>query len=168
MPPFFASNRANSAVVQRFSLSFSVVCFYNSCMPPITREQLAIYLDDVLSDQQSALVEQALRQSEELRHLLREIMAECDRGEHSIGGIWRRQRLTCPSRDQLGSYLLGVLDEGHRGYVEFHLNTVGCAYCFANLADLQAIQEEPSTKVQGRRRRFFESSAGILPGKRVD
>src|SRR5438552_17857211 len=98
-------------------------------MVEIPREQLAGYLDDSLNDQESAQVEQALRGSEALRLQLRTLMAERDRGEHSIGAIWRRSRLTCASREQLGSYLLGVLEAAEQDYVEFHLRVTGCAFC---------------------------------------
>jgi hypothetical protein len=131
-------------------------------MPVFTREQLSAYLDDALSDGETAQVEQALRQSDTLRHQLRTLMTERDRGEHSIGAIWRRSRLTCPTREQLGNYLLQVLDSDHWEYVEFHLQTVGCAFCLANLADLQTRQKEPPSRTQKRRRRFFESSAGLV------
>lgn len=131
-------------------------------MVTITRELLHGYLDDALSDGETAQVEQALRTSESLRGLLRAVMQERDRGEHSIGAIWRRQRLSCPSRDQLGSYLLQVLEPDVHEYVRFHLQTVGCPFCLANLADLQNLQKEPAPKAQARRRRFFESSAGFL------
>jgi hypothetical protein len=133
---------------------------------PITREQLDSYLDDALSDAETAQVEEALRQSEPLRRQLRLVMQERDRGEHSIGAIWRRRRLSCPTREQLGSYLLQVLDAGQQDYIDFHLQTIGCAYCLANLADLQTLHREPAPKVQARRRRFFESSAGLLPAGR--
>ena len=131
-------------------------------MGQISREQLAGYLDDSLADSETAQVEQALRHSEPLRRQLRGLMEERDRGEHSIGAIWRRQRLTCPSREQLGSYLLEALEPEQQDYVDFHLKTVGCSYCLANLADLKSQQEEPVTNVQQRRKRFFESSAGFL------
>jgi len=131
-------------------------------MPTFTREQLAAYIDDVLSENECAQVEQALRQSDGLRSQLRDVMAERDRGEHSIGGIWRRQRLTCPTREQLGSYLLQVLESSQQEYMEFHLRTIGCAYCLANLADLQVQQNESLNHAQNRRRRFFESSAGLV------
>jgi hypothetical protein len=131
-------------------------------MVPYTREQLSAYLDDSLSAGETAQVEQALRQSDALRRQLRTLMLERDRGEHSIGAIWRRQRLTCPSRDQLGNYLLQVLDNDWQDYIRFHLDTIGCAFCLANLADLQRLQEEPVTRSQQRRRRIFESSAGLL------
>jgi hypothetical protein len=130
--------------------------------PPFTREQLIAYLDDALSDGETAQIEQAMRESEALRLQLRGLMAEQDRGEHTIGAIWRRQRLTCPTREQLGNYMLQVLDEEQQDYVDFHLKTIGCAFCLANLADLQSLQKEPATQTRQRRRRIFESSAGLI------
>ena len=132
----------------------------------ITREQLHAYLDDALSETESARVERALRDSEALQGRLRLVMQERDRGEHSLGAIWRRQRLSCPTREQLGSYLLDVLDEELLAYVRFHLETVGCPYCVANLADLKALQQEPADRARQRRQRIFESSAGYLQGCR--
>jgi hypothetical protein len=131
-------------------------------MPPITRELLDAYLDDGLAETDTAEVERALRESDPLRRMLRALMQERDRGEHSLGAIWRRERLSCPTRDQLGSYLLQVLDAEHQDYVDFHLETVGCPFCCANLADLKLLQKEPEPKTTERRRRFFESSAGYL------
>jgi hypothetical protein len=131
-------------------------------MSQITREQLHAYLDDALSDPEAARVEQALRDDESLRKLLRQAMQERDRGDHSLGAVWRRDRLTCPPREQLGSYLLQVLDGAEQDYIDFHLNTVGCPFCGANLADLQAQQQEAARDAKGRRRRFFQSSAGYL------
>jgi hypothetical protein len=131
-------------------------------MQTFSREHLSAYLDDVLSDCETAQLERALRESDGLRTQLRGLMAERDRGEHSIGGIWRRQRLTCPTRQLLGNFLLQVLDGDQQDYVSFHLETIGCAYCLANLADLQARQQEPPSNAQRRRQRFFESSAGLL------
>lgn len=128
----------------------------------ITQELLHGYLDDALSDGETAQVENALRESEPLRRLLRSLIQQRDRGDHSLGAIWRRQRLSCPSREQLGSYLLQALDDGLQDYVEFHLNTVGCPFCQANLADLKDLRKEPEPQVKARHRRIFESSAGYL------
>ena len=131
-------------------------------MSEITREQLHAYLDDALSETESAQVERALRESEALKDRLRLVMQERDRGEHSIGAIWRRHRLSCPPREQLGSYLLEVLDEELADYIRFHVEEVGCPYCAANLADLKALQREPAGAARQRRQRFFQSSAGYL------
>jgi hypothetical protein len=89
-------------------------------------------------------------------------MQERDRGEHSLGAVWRRERLTCPTREQLGSYLLQVLDDGQQDYIAFHLQVIECPFCVANLADLQALQQEAPPQTRERRRRFFQSSAGYL------
>ena len=131
-------------------------------MAKITREQLQGYLEDCLSDAETAKVEQALRESASLQRMLRALMQERDRGEHSIGAIWCRERLSCPTREQLGSYLLKALDPELQDYLDFHLRTVGCAFCLANLADLQSLHQEAAPAAKERRRRFFESSAGYL------
>jgi hypothetical protein len=131
-------------------------------MSDITREQLDAYLDDALSEGETAQIEHALRASDSLRRLLRTILQERDRGEHSIGAVWRRHRLSCPTREELGSYLLKVLDTEAQEYFEFHLTAIGCPYCQANLADLQARQEEPAPTAQERQRRLFQSSAAYL------
>jgi hypothetical protein len=134
-------------------------------MAEVTREQLHAYLDDSLPDGDIAKIEQALRASEPLRNVLRQVLQERDRGEHSLGAIWRRERLSCPTREQLGSYLLETLDTDFHDYLTFHLQTIGCPFCKANLADLKALQEESASKTQQRRRRIFQSSAGLLSSK---
>ena len=131
-------------------------------MPQITREILDAYLDDALDEAATAAVERALREQDDLRQQLRERICERDRGEHSVGAIWRRERLSCPGREMLGTYLLQVLDETQQEYVDFHLKVVGCAYCQANLSDLKSLQKEQEPATRARRQRFFESSAGFL------
>ena len=134
-------------------------------MSDITREQLHAYLEDALGEAGTARVEQALRDSEEMRERLRQVMAERDRGEHSLGAIWRRERLTCPTRETVSSWLLEVLDDDEQEYVRFHLEEVGCAWCLANLADLQEARKSAAQATDERRRRIFTSSAGLLrPG----
>lgn len=128
----------------------------------ISIEDLHGYLDEALTDEECARVEQALRNSPAMRQMLSGIMAERDRGEHTVGAIWRRNRLSCPSRQQLGSYLLGVLEEGLQEYVQFHIATVACPYCQANLQDLEERQKESPSQVQKRRKKLYESSAGFL------
>lgn len=128
----------------------------------ITREMLAGYLDDALGESEIAQIEQELRNSEPLRFQLKQILQERDRGEHSVGAIWRRQRLSCPAREQLGSFLLGVLDDDLQDYIRFHLQTIGCAFCLANLADLQTQQQDADGQVKTRRKRYYQSSAGLL------
>jgi len=132
-------------------------------MTEITREHLRAYLDDALTDAETARVEHALRGSEKLRDELRLVIQQRDRGDHSVAAVWRRARLTCPSREQLGSYLLEALDPEVQDYIKFHLETVTCPFCLANLTDLQSLQQEAAPQVETRRRRYFHSSAGLLP-----
>jgi hypothetical protein len=133
-------------------------------MAEISLEDLHGYLDEALNAQDTARIEQALRQSASLRQILYRLMQERDRGDHTVGAIWRRNRLSCPTREQLGSYSLGVLEEGLQDYIHFHLQTIGCPYCLANLNDLESRKREPAAQAQKRRKKLFESSAGYLRG----
>jgi hypothetical protein len=103
----------------------------------ITRQMLRDYLHDALPDAELAAVEKALRESAKLRALYKEVIEQEDRGEHTVGAIWRRERVSCPTRDQLGGYVLGAGDPELLDYIEFHLKTIGCPFCQANLDDLK-------------------------------
>ena len=130
-----------------------------------TDTELEAYIDELLPAAQMALVEQALRDDEQLRARLTEINGRRDAGLHSLGGIWRRHRLSCPTRDQLGSYLLGVLPDDLADYITFHLETIACRYCTANIEDLRSAQQTAdSNETNIRRQKYFESSAGYLSG----
>ncbi|MGD9127751.1 MAG: hypothetical protein PVH19_10280 [Planctomycetia bacterium] len=123
---------------------------------------LDAFLDEALSTREMARIEQLLRADPRGVEQLASIRAQRDAGVHSLGAIWRRYRLSCPSREDLGNYLLGVLDKDQTERIRLHLETVECRYCQANLADLQARAEETSETIQRRRRRYFESSIGRL------
>lgn len=124
--------------------------------------QLEAYLDEALPAAEMARIEELARNDAELRRQINLIRSRRDSGVHSLGEIWRRHRLSCPSREQLGSFLLLALADDHCDYIRFHLEVVGCPLCQANLADLQRQQREASESVTRRRRKYFESSAGLL------
>ena len=126
-----------------------------------TDDELLAYLDEMLPGERIARVEGALRDSEPLRRRLANLARRRDQGVHSVGEIWRRRRASCPTRTQLGSYLLSTLESDFVDYLDFHLQTVGCRYCEANLRDLEeAARTTPETR--RRRQKFFQSSAGYL------
>ena len=127
-----------------------------------TDHQLVAYLDEMLTVEQMVSLEAALRNSDTLRRRLSAITRRRDQGQHSVGEIWRRLRLSCPTRHQLGSFLLGTLEKELAEYLDFHIRTVGCRLCAANLVDLEQSLEANSETKQ-RRRKFFQSSAGFLP-----
>ena len=124
--------------------------------------ELEAYLDEALDSAQLARIEDAVRQSPALAQRLTTISARRDAGLHSLGEIWRRHRLTCLSRAELGSHLLGGLSDEQARYVAFHIQVVGCRLCQANLADLESQQAEVEDATQHRRQRYFQSSAGLL------
>jgi anti-sigma factor RsiW len=127
----------------------------------ITDEQLAAYLQEQLPLAELAAIEKTLRDSDALRRRAAALALRRDLPYHSVGSIWRAERLSCPDRAELGAYLLGTLDQGRSDYVSFHLRTLGCRYCAANVADLRAASVAAPADVT-RRRRYFESSAGHL------
>ena len=132
-------------------------------MPQAIRpSDIEAYLDEALPPEQMAWVEKALREDAKLVRQLKTVQSRRNAGVHSLGEIWRRGRLSCPSREQLGSYLLGVLSKAPGDYVRFHLEVVGCRYCHANLTDLKQRQAEKDEVVQKRRRKYFQSSVGHL------
>jgi len=133
-------------------------------MPPsISDAELSAFLDEDLPSERMAAIEQALREDKSLCERVRRMVGRRDAGVHTLEAIWRRHRLSCPSREQLGSYVLNVLPDTHADYVRFHLETIGCRVCNASLADLRAQHAtDKAEEVAQRRHRYFQSSAGYL------
>jgi hypothetical protein len=124
---------------------------------------LRAYLSDSLAPGESARVEKALRESSELRARLEDVRQ--NRGDanlHTLGAIWKRGRLTCPTRQQLGSYLLEVLDPDLASYIKFHIEVVECPFCQANLADLRSKSTPAAAAAQSRQNRILSSSRHLL------
>ncbi len=123
---------------------------------------LEAFLDDLLPETQMVEIEQRLRADAELNSRLTSIIENRDHGVHSIGEIWRRHRLSCPSREELGSYLLNALMDDQVTYIEFHLQQTGCRYCQSNLDDLRQLQSNAPQEIASRRQKYFQSSVGRL------
>jgi hypothetical protein len=130
-----------------------------------SNSELEAFLDEALPTERMAAVEEALRSSDELQKRLTAVNGRRDAGVHSLGEIWRRHRLSCPSRQQLGSYLLNVLPADESDYIKFHIETIECRYCTASVADLKSQQSATETDVAHRRRKYFQSSVGHLRKK---
>lgn len=132
-------------------------------------EQLRAFLEEGLAADVMSRIEIQLRSDAKLCQRVIQLAGEREAGVHSLGEIWRRHRLSCPSRQQLGGYLLGSLDEEWMDYIRFHLETVACRVCQANFSDLSAEQAQLQAATQradearsARRRKYFQSSAGFL------
>ena len=133
--------------------------------PRSTIAMLRDYLADALTPEDSARVEKALRDSAELRARLEDVRQNrADWQLHTLGAIWHRARLTCPSRQQLGSYLLEALDPDLAAYLQFHLEVVECPFCQANLADLKAQSQATAAAKASKTRqhRILQSSQHLL------
>jgi hypothetical protein len=126
-----------------------------------TDAELAAFLDEALPPARCAQLEHDLRTDADLRNRLIEVRGRETAGLHTLGAIWRRNRLSCPARDELGQFLLGTLDDHTASYIRFHIEQVGCRYCEANLADLQEASK-PDKQPTKRRQKYFQTSAGYL------
>lgn len=130
--------------------------------------EILAFLDEMLPAELAAALERDLRESVSLQRRAAELLASRDSGSLSVGDVWRRHRLSCPSRSELTSFVLGVLDPQSADYIQFHITEIGCRVCQANRDDLQQVRVnlEGGTPQQSRRQRFFESSAGLLRSNR--
>lgn len=124
----------------------------------ITDQMLLAYIEESLPSEVMSTIETQLRQDEPMRQRLAGLIARRDSGVHTVGDIWRRNRLSCPSREELGSYLLGAMMDEQSDYVKFHLEKVGCRFCQSNLDDLSAAHAKDAAVA--RRSRYFQSSVG--------
>jgi hypothetical protein len=66
----------------------------------------------------------------------------------------------------LGSYLLGIVGAEEAAFIRLHVEVVGCTYCRANLQDLQREHDQEDRDRAPRRRKIFDSSAGLLGGNK--
>lgn len=78
--------------------------------------------------------------------------------ETDLRVAWESHRPSCPKRSTLGKYTLSILPEEWDDFVRFHVETLGCRFCNANLAELRAATE--STQESSC---LFESTIGFLP-----
>ena len=91
--------------------------------------------------------------------------SRCCKGRSKASGSTAASRLTCATRQQLGSYLLDALDPDHAEYLKFHIEVVACPFCAANLADLQRKAEPSAPAARSRHKKIYDSSRGLLSGE---
>lgn len=131
-----------------------------------SNSELEAFLDEALPVERMAAIEDALRHDAALQKQVAAVSGRRDAGVHSLGEIWRRHRLSCPPRERLGSYLLGVLPRDEADYIAFHVDKVECRYCEASIADLKAQRTAAEAETVRRRQKYFQSSVGHLRKQR--
>ena len=87
--------------------------------------------------------------------------------ELTVGLVWREERVSCPHRDVLRSYLDGSLEPGAMDYLKFHVEECLCPYCGSVLDELReqdarALRED----LQGIKDRLLRSTAVFLNSRR--
>ena len=130
-----------------------------------TQAELDAFLEGTLSPEETAAIEKQLRDNQEMLNQLASVNGRKNAGLHSLGAIWRRNRIGCPTREQLGSFLLGTLEEPMMEYIHFHITIVGCSFCQANLDDMRQQHVEEAGSSTSRQRKYFDSSAGYVKGE---
>jgi RNA polymerase sigma factor (sigma-70 family) len=85
--------------------------------------------------------------------------APSDRQDSLLSEIWEEYRPSCAKRTTLGGYLLGTLDEPWTQYVKFHVDSLGCRFCNANLDDLR---RETADAPDAFRERVLQSTVGFF------
>jgi hypothetical protein len=127
----------------------------SSEMPVITIGIIRDFLRDALPADRMAAIERAARSDSALMATIANERDAMNRGDHSLGSIWQEHQVSCPTREQLGSYLIQAIDPDHAAYILFHLTVIECAVCSANLDDLkvQSAKVRNSTGPKAKRRK---------------
>lgn len=77
--------------------------------------------------------------------------------ETDLSAAWEDHRPSCLRRATLGRYSLGILPPLWQDFVAFHVETLGCRYCNANLTELRSASvKRPRTD------KLFQSTIGFL------
>ena len=129
-----------------------------------TDADLESYLDETLHPDLAMDLEQSLKEDEKLLSRLSHINGRRDAGIHTLGEIWRRNQVGVPNRQQIEDYVSGKLDADHADYIKFRLDILKCRYTIAHVNDLSGKNEAKDSE-QGRRKKYFDSSAGLLRKK---
>ena len=129
---------------------------------PFSQADLEAYLDEALPPDEMAAVEDTLRNDPEFAQKLVAIHGRRDAGVHTLGEIWRRHRLTCPSREQLTLYLDKQIPDDESTYITFHLDEVQCRLCNASFEDIKIQRQDADDQTASRHQRFVDRSSTYL------
>ena len=127
-----------------------------------TQADLEAYLDEALPPDEMAQIEDELRNHPELGERLIAIHGRRDAGVHTLGEIWRRHRLTCPSRQQLTLFLDGKLPADDADYIRFHLEDVHCRLCVASYEDIRISRQLDDEEATVAKQRILDRSSHYL------
>ena len=123
---------------------------------PFTDAELEAYLDESLDSTRATEIEEAIKSDSDLLQRLSVINSRRDAGVHTLGEIWRRNQIGVPSAEDMGNYLLDVLDEEQTAYIKFRMEQLKCPFTVALYDDLLAKQTESAELSASRREKFYK------------
>jgi len=127
--------------------------------------ELLAYLEDSLPTEISANLEKLLRAPNQIaiQNRLQNLIDSRDAGTHTIGEIWKRHHVSCPSREDLGRYILQAMSDAESKFIQLHIEVTRCEVCQSNLDDLlQATNQSNQAATISRRTKYFQSSVGRI------
>ncbi|MCS6975650.1 MAG: hypothetical protein NZM31_01400 [Gemmatales bacterium] len=134
--------------------------------PGITEQDLIDHVEEALPPHKASVIEKAIRESEELMAILNALILARSGEEHSVGAIWERHRLSCPTRDQLSNYLVRAMSDEALTYIAFHLEDVDCPYCQAELEELKNAKQQGKKARGERARKTYHEGVALLSSQR--
>ena len=85
----------------------------------------------------------------------------------SVGDLWVKERISCPHRDILLAYVNKSLSGEEMDYIEFHLETVECPYCQADVMEVtELMNQESSKQLEDALEKSLRRSAADLANQR--
>lgn len=125
--------------------------------------ELEAFLEEALDPVRAAEIEQTARTDSSLLRRLAFLNRLRDHGAHSLAAIWRRFQVAVPSREEMGQYLLGILEPEHAGYIEFRLDILKCPFTQSLLAELKAATDQAEMKrAKACRDSLYQSGTQII------
>ncbi len=131
-----------------------------------TEAELEAYIEETLDPTRAAQLEQAVREDEAILQKLSYLNSRRDAGIHTLGEIWRRNQIGVPSGRQISNFIMGLTSEEETEYIRFRLEVLKCPFtiaCWKDLSEKQLIDAE--SQIESRRKKYFNSSAGLLKPK---
>ncbi len=101
------------------------------------------------------------------RAMLSSLREESEGLTISVGDLWVKERISCPHRDILLSYVNEALTPAEMDFITFHLNVVECPYCQADTTELaDLLSQESARNLEDSVDRSLRRSAAVLSENR--
>lgn len=102
-----------------------------SC-PPVQQIVEAVERDEL-----SEALQDHIRSCHACADVLTALRDESDGLTICVGSLWVKERITCPHADILLGFVNDGLDPEEKDYIAFHLDTIECPHCQAEVQRLE-------------------------------